>query len=217
MIRIVILFCSISLVSITSLFSQNNWKLVKNSEDIKVYVKDGNDEKGYVNIKAVTTTKGSVASFAKVMQDVSNYNKWMHAVEETFLVSQQSDFDFSYYMLTDFPWPAKDRDAVINMKFNYNPVDKTFVTVSRDVKGLVPEKDNLTRVEKIKASYSFKQMHNGQVRIEYKGQIKPGVELPEWLMEQVYHIAPYNTLKNLREYVQNSKYKNNGLDLNKIG
>jgi hypothetical protein len=119
-------------------------------------------------------------------------------------------------MLTDFPWPAKDRDAVISMKFNYNPETNTFETISRDVKGLVPEKEDLQRVEEVKASYTFIRQSNNKVRIEYRGRIKPGVSLPDWLMEKVYHIAPYNTLKNLRSFVLEGKYQNTDFDLNNI-
>ncbi len=196
--------------------AQENWKLIKNSDNVKVYIKEepGNEE--YINIKAVTFAKGSLQSFAEVMKDVSSYNEWMHAVEETFVVSQENEYHFSYYMLTDFPWPAKDRDAVINMKFDWMPEKKVFKTTSKNVKGLVPVKDNIRRVDEVEASYSFIREDHNKVKIQYLGRIKPGVQLPDWLMEKVYFIAPYNTLKNLRQFVMRGKYRNSQFNLDNI-
>ena len=204
------------LFNISFLNAQENWSLVKDEDNVKVYVSEDQQSEDYVNLKAITYAKGSVEAFASVMKDVPNYKKWMHAVEETFIVAQQSAYNFSYYMLTDFPWPASDRDAVINMKFDWNPETATFTTISRDVKGLVPEKEDLERVEEVKASYSFTKEGNNRIKIVYRGRIKPGVNLPDWLMEKVYHIAPFNTLKNLREYVLKEDYKNLNFKMDEI-
>lgn len=203
-------------LNFTYLYSSGSWNLVKDSENIKVYIKDSKDNSEYVNLKAVTHAKGSIASFASLMHDVENYNRWMHAVKETFIVAQQDEFQFTYYMLTDFPWPANDRDAVINMRFEWNPETKTFVTISKDVEGLVPVKEDIVRVEEVKASYTFIQKSQDQIKIVYKGKIKPGIKLPDWLMEKVYHIAPFNTLKNIKEVVLKPEYWNSDFDMDKI-
>jgi hypothetical protein len=71
-------------------------------------------------------------------------------------------------------------------------------------------------VDEVEASYSFIQMNHNKVKIQYLGKIKPGVDLPDWLMEKVYFIAPYNTLKNLREFVMHSRYKNSHFNLDNI-
>jgi hypothetical protein len=216
MIRYILLTSLFIVFNLSKLYSQINWTLVKDSDNIKVYIAEDDQDDQFINIKAVTQARGSVASFAQIMYEVENYKQWMHAVEETFVVAQKTDYHFSYYMLTDFPWPAQDRDAVINMKFDWNPEKKTFVTYSKNVNGIVPIKEDIQRVEEVQASYTFIQKNSDRVEIKYQGRIKPGVQLPEWLMERVYHIAPYNTLKNLRELVLKDDYRQASFDLDKI-
>lgn len=214
MIRVLIVFVIIILI-LPSGKAQGSWELIKQSDNIKVYIKEAAKNEEYINIKAETYTKGNIQSFAAVMNDVANYTQWMHSVNETYIVSRKGHGHFSYYMLTDFPWPAKDRDAVINLEFEWIPERKLLKTNSKNVEGLIPEKDGIRRVDELDASYSFMQFGD-QVKIEYVGKIRPGVELPDWIMEKVYHIAPYNTLKNLKEFAARSKYKNSRFNLEKL-
>ncbi|MFO8236457.1 MAG: START domain-containing protein [Bacteroidales bacterium] len=194
----------------------DEWKLIKDSERIKVYIKKQSKNNNYVNIRATTKSKGSLEIFGAIMQDVPNYDQWMHSVKKTTVVEKKSDYHFSYYMLTDFPWPAKDRDVVLDMQFEWVPEENIFTTHSKNVNGAIPEKEDIIRIEEVNASYAFTRLKNNRIRIEYKGKINPGVNLPEWLKEKVYQIAPYNTLKNLREYAQESKYEYTDFNLNEI-
>ena len=196
--------------------AQEEWKLIKNSDNVKIYIKEKNENSEYINIKAVTYATGKVSSFAEVMKDVSNYKKWMHSVEKTYVVSRENTFHFNYYILTDIPWPARDRDAIINLQINWNPEKKMLTTKSKEVENVIPEKENIHRVEDLKASYSFVQMDDDKVKIRYTGKIKPQVELPDWLRKKIYYIAPYNTLKNLRKFAGRSKYKDTCLNLDNL-
>lgn len=215
-----LIYCISILLSFNLVFSQdegeNEWKLIKESDDIKIYIKEKPENNNYVNIRAITESEGSLEAFATIMHDVPNYKKWMHSVEETYIVEEESKYHFSYYMLTNFPWPAKDRDVVLNMKFEWFPEEKKFITHSKEKKGLVPENDNTVRIQKVDASYSFTRLHHNRIRIEYKGRINPGIALPDWVMEKVHHIAPYNTLRNLRHIVQKYQDKDTNFNFDKI-
>ncbi|MFP3860252.1 MAG: START domain-containing protein [Bacteroidales bacterium] len=215
-----LMYCIPILLSISLVFSQNEgkdeWKLIKHSDEIKVYIKEESKNSDYVNIRATTESEGSLEAFATIMHDVPNYKNWMHSVEETYIVEEESNYHFSYYMLTNFPWPTKDRDVVLNMKFEWLPEEETFITHSKEKEGLVSEKNNIVRIQKVNASYSFTRQRNNNIRIEYKGKINPGVQLPDWIMEKVYHIAPYNTLKNLRQIVQKYQDKDTNFNFDEI-
>lgn len=215
-----LMYCIPILLSISLVFGQNEgkdeWKLIKHSDEIKVYIKEESENSDYVNIRATTKSEGSLEAFATIMHDVPNYKNWMHSVEETYIVEEEGNYHFSYYMLTNFPWPAKDRDVVLNMKFEWLPEEETFITHTKEKEGLVSEKNNIVRIQKVNASYSFTRQRNNNIHIEYKGKINPGVQLPDWIMEKVYHIAPYNTLKNLRQIAQKYQDKDTNFNFDEI-
>lgn len=188
-----------------SAHAQDDWDLIKNSEGIKVYSKTSDNNEN-VEIKAVSSLKGELKTFHKIMNDVPNYKKWMHAAEETTLLKRKNSSEFTYYMHSDFPWPAKDRDIVIKTVLHYKPENGEVYTVSKSVNGLIGKKDGINRIRDMEASWHFSEEGNEKVKVTYYGKITPSIQLPDWLAKIVYNTGPYNTIKNMREYIRKNSF-----------
>jgi hypothetical protein len=182
--------------------SQEKWELIKDSDGIKVYTKT-KDNSPYVEIKAVSMLDGEILTFRDMMNDVTNYKEWMHAAEKTDLIRRESSSEFIYYMHSDFPWPAKDRDIVIKTVLHYKPEKGIVYTESESIKGMLEKKDGINRIGDLQASWHFEKEGEDRVKVTYYGRIKPSVQLPDWLAEIVYNTGPFNTIKNMREYIRN--------------
>lgn len=196
--RFFTLFILVFFTFTTQIHAQENWKLVKEEEGIQIYLNENQDEE-LVHIKAVSTANSSLEKCYQLMTDIHGYKDWMHGAEKINLLNKIEENKFNYYMLTDFPWPAKDRDIVIQIGV-YRDQDMVY-TRAKNLQGQIPPKEDYERIEKMNASWKFKEIHPNKIQITYEGKINSGIPLPEWLAKHIYHIAPFNTIKNMKERI----------------
>ncbi len=184
-----------------SIKSQEEWKQIEDSEGIKVYAKPKGEE-NLVEVKATMDTEGLLLSFYIIFSAVENYNDWMYSVSSTKIVERQNRNNFIYYLVADFPWPAKDRDAIIQMSIQKHPDNKIIKVKTHSVNGIIPEKEEYQRFDVIEASWECKQTGFNELNITYNGVIDPGISLPDWLMNNIYALGPFNSMKNLRDLLK---------------
>ena len=203
--RLFIIFFSTSLFAIPA-FTQDNWELVKEEEQIKVYLNKNQNNKHLTHVRASSTTnRGSLKDYYALMKNVDNYKSWMHGVKNIELLERQTENEFTYYMLSDLPWPAKDRDIVINTKVHYEKNKNRVYTDAENQQNIVPEKEGVRRLQKMNASWSFEQINPETIKIKYEGRIHSSIVLPDWLKKHVSYIAPFNTIKNIKEEIGREK------------
>jgi hypothetical protein len=192
-----------------------NWNLIKDDAGIKIYTKS-EPKTDLIEIKAISTTQSTLEAFVALMTDVENFQEWMYAAEESSLIKKNNDFHFSYYLLSDMPWPANDRDVVLDFRIQRNPETNVIYTQSRNMKGIIPEKKNIHRIDAVESSWQFMSMGNNKVKIIFKTRIKPSICLPGWLADKVYNLGPYHTIKNMKQYIQQDKYQKSTINLSNI-
>jgi ribosome-associated toxin RatA of RatAB toxin-antitoxin module len=198
-----ILFTGILILLITSIkgFSQENWELVKDDDQIKVYLNKNSKKDRLTHVKATSVTEASLNDCYELLKKVEEYKTWMHGVEEIKIIKKYSPDKFTYYMLTDFPWPAKDRDVIIKTQINYNKNKGIVYTVSKNVRNLIQKKEDIKRIKDMNASWKFKEIQPNKIKIIYEGRILSSVKLPGWLKKHVSYIGPFNTIQNIREKI----------------
>lgn len=189
----------------TGLMAQDDWELIKNEDNIRVYSRKEQGGDLYV-IKAVTQAQTNLTALAALLKDADNYTSWMHAAEKSQLLESPSKRRFSYYLHSDVPWPANDRDVVVETRIKQRK-DKVIVTQSHNIEGKIPKKEDITRLKHLDASWKFRPLGQDQVKITYIGKFKPQDYIPDWLQQEIYLVAPYNTIKNMRKEVRNPKYQ----------
>ena len=192
-----------------------NWNLIKNDSGIKVYTKS-ESKTNQIEIKAISTTQSTLEAFAALMTDVDNFQEWMYAAEESSLIKKNNNFHFSYYLLSDMPWPAEDRDVVLDFRILRNTESNMIYTQSSNIKGMIPEKENIQRIDAVESSWQFISMGDNKVKIIFKTRITPSIRLPGWLADKVYNLGPYHTIKNMKQYIQKDKYQKSNMNLNNI-
>lgn len=186
--------------------SQDDWELVKKDEQIKVYMNKNHNNKHLTHVRASSTTnRGSLQDYYALMKNVDNYKSWMHGIKNIELLERQNENEFTYYMLSDFPWPAKDRDIVISTKVHYEKNKNLVYTDAENQQNMVPEKDGIQRLQKMNASWSFEQINHETIKIKYEGKIHSSIVLPDWIKKHVSYIGPFNTIKNIKEEIGGEK------------
>lgn len=186
--------------------SAKDWEVIKEEDGITVYARKSAGDEYYI-IKAITHKRTNLSALVALLKDAAHYTEWMHAAEESWLVNQHSKDEFTYYLHSNLPWPAEDRDVVVKTRIRQRN-DKVIVTKSTNIEGEIEPREDITRMKYLDASWKFEPTGYGKVRIVYKGKFLTHDYIPDWLQEEIYHVAPYNTIKNMRKAVSQPKYQN---------
>lgn len=184
----------------------DTWELIKEDQGIRVYSKSGISGE-LIEIKAISHINSALEPFVALMNDVENFKNWMHATREAKIIQREGPYHYTYYMLSDLPWPARDRDVILNLRIHKKEATRAVYIQSRNVRGVINEKDGVRRIQSVQSSWRFIPENNGRIRIVFQTKIKPNVQLPEWLAKMVYHIGPYHTILNMKNMVRDEKYR----------
>mgnify|MGYP006282429619 CR=1 FL=1 len=198
-----------------NIYANGHWNLIKDKDGIEIYSKSETNS-GYIEIKGVSEVKSNLKAFVALMKNVNNFKNWMHAAKETSLIRKNNEYHFSYYLHSDIPWPAKDRDVVLNLRIFRDTNNQVIYTKARNLEGIIPKKENIRRIASVKSSWRFVPTKDNKVQIIFKTRVKPAIQLPDWLAEKIYNIGPYHTIKNMKQMVQKQEYQSARIDLNKI-
>jgi len=205
----------LALLMITLPVRGNDWELIKEDKGIRVYSKS-DARSDYIEIKAVSKVESSIESFVALMNDVDNFKNWMHATKKAKLIKRSGRFHYTYYMLSDLPWPAQDRDVVLRISIHRDPETNAIYTKSENVPGVIDENEGIQRIQSVKTSWRFVPESDNKIKIIFHTRVLPNVKLPDWLVQQIYHIGPYNTITNMKNVITQHKYRKARVDMEQL-
>lgn len=177
-------------------FSQNDWKLIKNSQDIQVYVRT-NDSTQFKEYKATMVVKAPLQKVYQVIMDAEKLKKWNYQTSESYLVKKVSDTEQIIYMENDMPWPVQNRDVVARMIVQH-PTNNIFKINLLPDPEAVPEKERIIRVKKFSGYWYLEQSSKGTIVIQQM-QGDPGGSLPAFLFNLFLTNGPFSTFLELNK------------------
>ncbi|BDS11472.1 START domain-containing protein [Aureispira anguillae] len=181
-----------TLVSIINIYAQDKWKLVKNKNEIKVYVSEISGS-NYYAFKAVMTVKSTEAEIIEVLRNVSNYPEWFAFTASAKLI-QQTTNEQIFFMETDYPWPFSNECMNYNMRFVKEQGKNQKITITETDKK-VDCKYSLKKA----SGYILLEPDKGNTRISYYFHSEPSQNIPSWLINPRIHEMPYQTFISLKE------------------
>lgn len=92
--------------------------------------------------------------------------------------------------------------------FSQNSTTKVVTMNAPCVKGWVPEKNGVVRIERSIGKWIITPLDKNHVKIDYELQADPGGDIPAWLTNMFVTQGPLQSFKNLRTEVQNPAYRN---------
>jgi hypothetical protein len=199
------------ILPVSIIFAQSDAELIKNEDGIKVFSQA--QENGRYKITAVTEIKGSLNAVAALMQEAENFTEWFHAALVSRKIETFGPYDFIYYLKSELPWPADNRDAVIRMEISANEAGDKLIVKTESVKGKLPPKDDLTRIENMNAQWVFSRESKRRLKVIYEVETDTPDYLPEAIKDEIYQVAPFETLKNLKKIIRKRKYRKAESDL----
>lgn len=201
-----IISLSAILFLVSTAFSQSEKELLKDEDGIKIY-SQRNKTGDRITITGITKVRGDIEAAAALMHDAGNYTNWFHAA----VVSEKKKVyranDFIYYLKSDLPWPADDRDAYIRMTINADKKNGVLHVETRSKEKFAEPKEDITRIKNMEGRWVFKKEGRRRLSVVYEVESPVPDYLPEAVTDQIYQTGPFETLKNLQQMLRKRKYR----------
>jgi hypothetical protein len=190
-----LLFC----VFTSHCFAQEeDWTLKKSKDSINVYTKQPLNS-DFKSIKATTTFNSPIAAIIKVITDADNHYKWINNCTQSKLLNAIGDTGIIFYEYYHLPWPASDRDIIIQTKIEYNAERTIFTLTSKGTPAYTKELDGVVRIPEFTGSWKLALQATGKVNGEYIANINPGGFIPAWLVNMFMVNGPYDSFINMKK------------------
>lgn len=190
----------LALASSNASFAQDQWSLAKDSDGVKVYVRDVPNSR-LREFRGEVDLKVSPDRVVKVLQDAGSFRKWMPDVVTSDLL-KATDKEQFHYLENAAPWPVAHRDGVYHFIYTQSDDAAPVTTVRVEaVPDYVPAREGKVRIPKAEGYWKLVPSSSG-VSVSYQMHADPGGSIPSWLANQTVVDTPFKTLKALRDYVQ---------------
>ena len=154
--------------------AEGTWELSKEIDGIPVYSKSI-EGTGFKAFKATSVIPASMATIGAALKDIPEYPKWAPKVSHGEILETYNAQDMELYFTFNYPFPIKDRDALISTKTTVDPDNGSIVITSKiSDKELKPLQKGMVRVPEMLQQYvlAFKGMPSGFLHSDVRCQCK---------------------------------------------
>lgn len=192
-----LLFLGITLFPIVPQLA-DAWELEKNEQGVKVYTRYV-DYSSFKEFKVEIDINTTAKEVADLLNDGEGIIEWVYGCGASDVVKQVSDTEYYLYAIFDAPFPITDRDIVYHLQTE--PIANGYVVKQTGVADFVENKKGKIRAEKAYGEWTITQNGN-MTKVSYRHHIEPGGYLPAWLANLKVVEAPFNTMINMRNRLE---------------
>jgi len=155
-------------------------------------------------LKGVGVLPVNLYHLLAIVEDVKRHNEWVYRVARAEIVERPNPFKLRAYMRFDFPWPASDRDGIVNVnvKRTWSPHHEIGISFKRTVDRRKPVYEGVVRVPWSRGGTTLRWLTPTSTRVEYLIDTDPGGMLPKWLVRWISQDLPLKILNGLRRQVK---------------
>lgn len=146
-----------------------------------------------------------MAELSKALLDLNDFPKWQYKIIKTELLKRISKDEYIYRAELETPWPVSNRDLILHVKLSpgTNQGEYYFSALGRP--DFIPPREGFVRIPLSEAHWFITVVDQNTLKIKHSILIDPGGSIPAWLMNLSLAEGPYQTFKNLREYLEAGK------------
>ena len=182
----------ISSVGFSNLY-QTNWKLKKEENNIKVFLrKTLNERQEYL---AETIIYKDMNSIYEEIIDYNNSYKWMYKLESSKILDKKNDSLFYVQFTIEMSWPLKKRDLVSDVKIKKN---KDFISISLvSSPDYIKSSDDFIRIKDSKSKWVLSKIDNETTKVSLQSYaVIDGI--PSFIVDMFIVEGPLFSLSNLK-------------------
>ena len=207
--RFFFLLILISVCFSQSIYAEDDWKMVKNADDVEVYVRPYKNS-NINECKGIATIPASIDIIYAIISYAPFHKKLMHTCYDSFLVRQWDKGCQVHYFAFKAPWPIWDRDLIYETCAKLNRETGNIVVTSRIVDDAsVSVKNKITRVTDSNNTWILEKLGPEKTRVTYRNYFNPGIAkiIPQTFVNLICKDVPFYTLINMRNLAKEPIYK----------
>jgi hypothetical protein len=160
-------------------------------------------------VKAVTTLDVPLETLLTVLADPELVPEWIPVIGNAELLQDTNPSGISVvYMVTKFPWPVKNRDAVVSTVIKYEEETQTVTMVSSGLPGYVEEKDGIIRTQTTYTKWEIYPQGKGKLHVEIITHSDPLGHFPKWMMNIIVKRTPKTMFNKLTKTLDAEQERN---------
>ncbi|RIW17414.1 hypothetical protein D0X99_06725 [Algoriphagus lacus] len=179
---------------------QKDCELRKSADGIEVYTCKMEDSK-INSIQSTFTVSSSFTTLSEALFDLNNFHKWQYKIIKTEMLKRISKDEFIYRAELETPWPVSNRDLILHVKMSQTATPQEYHFSAIGKPDFIPPREGFVRVPVSEAHWYIKVLDKNNIHIRHSILIDPGGSIPSWLMNLSLAEGPYETFKNLRNYL----------------
>ena len=201
-----LLFCLLISAVCFSQESKLEWQLKKDESGIAVYSrKTANSD--FRELKSVAYVKTSLSSIVALLDDWDTYTQWVYKCGASKTLKRISNTELIHYQTVLAPWPADNRDFVVNVTFAQDEKTKVVTIKSVCNANYIPLVAHHVRITEFNACWTLIPLKDGTIEIDYQLLVNPGGYVPAWLVNMAAIDGPYETMLHFKEWIVKEKYQ----------
>ncbi len=181
-----------------------SWDLALDKHNVQIYTRnvEGSAFKAY---KAVTVVDASLASVLAIFSNPDANREWLEGCVHFEEIERSDFYSYSAYQVWDLPWPAKDRDFVVDV--NINRIDEHIFHIQMEDRAeRRPEDSDRVRASMPSGYYLLTEVEPGKTEVVMSQHVEPNGNLPGWMVNSLVTDTPYKSLRNLHDLATREKY-----------
>jgi len=172
---------------------ETNWKLKKEQNNIKVFLrKTLDDRQEYL---AETIIHKDMNSIYEEIIDYNSSYKWMYKLESSKILDKKNDSLFYVQFTIEMSWPLKKRDLVSDVKIKKN---KDFISISLvSSPDYIKSSDDFIRIKDSKSKWVLSKIDNETTKVSLQSYaVIDGI--PSFIVDMFIVEGPLFSLSNLK-------------------
>ena len=197
--------CGVNLASEASLEAE--WTIQRSEDGIDVYTRP-EPASQFEAVRAVMTLDDvRLSSLVALISDTQACSRLESRCVEAETLDTIDQTESVVYRYNNMPFPVRDRDMVLRLKWYQQPDSLNVNVVISNVTGVLPEKKRRVRMPKVNLGWKFVPLPDGSVEVSSEGHIEPGANLPAWILNQFLVSAPFKTMEAVASIVREPLYR----------
>ncbi len=172
------------------------WQKILQQDGVEIYLADVPNSK-FKAFRSIGVVKGNIEKYLSLFREVGEMKKWHPKIIEKTYIREVSDIEAVTYQVDEIPWPAKNRDLILNNKLYVDKDEKCLKVLLYSIEDPnYPPTDKYVRASVTWAVFSVKPQTKDSTYIDFMIHADPKGEIPAWIVNQIQRKWPFKFLKN---------------------
>lgn len=180
--------------------NQDDWKLVREREGIKIYVRwvDVDGTKKVRQMRGEMTTNASTDDMLYMLRDDQEGTKWVNRTVEFYHFDRENEATWHTFSELGIPWPFSNRDLVTKNNLHACADRSAFRIDIHAVPDYVPQRQDAVRILHFEGNWTVESLPENRISVAYEIVTKSDSFLPRSITDPIIEKGFWTTLNKLR-------------------